>query len=807
MSTSIFGCGGNTLNALTAAQLKADLINAVDPAQGADLVSYNAGLAYDAGTVGYAIQHTSGGGAANGVSMVASGADGTGAVDCAGILATVFAALPDGGMIVFDAGCSFTLSTAVLNGKRVTILADGATINCTSGAGAIHKTDHVGQLRILGGNWIATGVATCINYTATPTAALVYDMLVSGASFTSAAAFAVWMSGANNVTFTDCAFISTATSGVNYTRGGVYCTLTNNPYLFHCNFKGNGYGCGFFADGQGNPNSSNPVLRDCELLTWWTNLKISGCDDFLLDKVTSDYSTGYNNIISSQDGGSVINCYFGSSTSIAALILCSEGVNGWGPDNCQKITVSNTAFTGHLVTNGAYDNVLLSDTVGGAFASSALYPAEIKFIGCHFQFWTKYAINFGMASERLLIFGCDFDPRAGTGTKAIYNSNAAGGDSATLIVNNQFPNGTKLYIDAGFQFAQFFNNTGLVEDIVNLDHASLQATPNGNIGVGGPGSSYWHWVNQTGPIQVDRWANAPTFRMRRANSAFTLIPNVANGVGIADVVGTLAFDAFNATTLVYQNVAQITAATDGAQDGTHSPGRLKFSITPNSLGLNALTNALDIDNNGNVIIDASNNLAALDPGILWHSNTKATAIGIYAGVSYPPSFVAGTGSLALSTSGGFALRSNNKWTTALNTYVYANTSSTVFANGSNATRVAFTNTASDIGSNWSGTTFTAPCAGLYQVSGAIIFTAAGLSIVNEQTRLEIYKNGLRYLVGNSLVVQSTTAAINGNIVVFGTVQCAAGDTIELYVFCNTSGGNPSANGTAAGNYITINRVL
>lgn len=589
--------------------------------------------------------------AGNGVSLAAAGADGTGVTPCDSVLATVLAALPAGGMIIFDAGKTFKLGSVNMNGKACTIWADGAIINCTSASGGLLKTDHNNKLTVVGGQWIGAGTATPIVYLATASANTSVDMVVSRAKFSTASGYCVSLSGCRETLWAQCEFTSA-------TGGGVYCTQANNPYFSQCVFIGQGAGYGFFADGQGSPNSSNPVLESCEIMGWGANVRISGCDDFNLIGCTIDYGASYNTIIGSQDSGRITGGFLGSNTATPALIFYSEGANGWGPDNCQKITVSGVNFTGHYTGGSTYDNVQMIGTFASPYTNAALYPQEIKFIGNHFQFWTRYGINFAVNSERLLILGNDFDPRLTFGVKPIYNSNASGGDSATLIAFNQFTTLSFNTVGSGFQFAQFFNNTGIADFATNIDHTTIQMQANGNTGVGGPGAFYWHWVNQTGAIVADRYGNPATVRLRRADTGYGTPSNVLSG----EAAGTVAFDSYNGANLNYDSVGQVSVSMDGVHDGTHAPSRMSFSITPGGSGVAGLTDALDIDNSGNVIVDPSGNLAALNPGLIFHSTSPTTAVGIYAGTANPPTLTAANGSLYLSSVGGVFVRAGGAWT-------------------------------------------------------------------------------------------------------------------------------------------------
>ena len=604
----------------------------------------------------------------NGVSMISSGADGTGAVDCATVLATVFAALPDGGMIVFDAGHTFSLSTATLDGKNVTLYAAGAKINCTSNNGALRKLLHGYNLRVFGGLWQATGTGTAIQYVATPNSQIYLELEVSHARFSSTGNWCVSLVGCEHAIFSECEFTSSAAS-----YGGVYCSKANNPYFLQCNFVGASAGTAIFADGQGDPSSGGLVLTDCQILTWDTNLKISAWDDFSIKGCTIDYAVTNNIIISSVEAGKLSNNFLGAPSqggghmNNPALTIQSEGPGAYTPLYSTKITVTDNAFVSHADAGNAGDCILLTGYSGDP-ANTAYYPQEIIIAHNHIQFYTRYGINI-KALDRAFILENTFDPNPTLGGRVALSNQGGPTDSTWLIMGNGFPAGTDLSPaatwGANLNFANVFNNVGFLGQTNNSFNGganSIYCQVGGITTIGGTppstGGSYWHWVNQTGPMRLDRYQSGATFRLRRANN-FISSPT---GVSSSDVLGVVSFDAYNGSNAAYYGVGQVSVSADGVHDATHAPSRMTFGITPNGGGVNGLTGAVDIDNSGNVILDPSNNLAALNPGFIFHSTTPSTAVGIYSGGSAPPTITCGNGSLYLSTTGAIYFRTGGAWT-------------------------------------------------------------------------------------------------------------------------------------------------
>jgi hypothetical protein len=120
-------------------------------------------------------------------------------------------------------------------------------------------------------------------------------------------------------------------------------------------------------------------------------------------------------------------------------------------------------------------------------------------------------------------------------------------------------------------------------------------------------------------------------------------------------------------------------------------------------------------------------------------------------------------------------------------------------------KVIFSTEAVDKLNEWSSNTFTAAAAGIYHFACFWASTPAGSASVNEQVRVDVYKNGTRILAGQSAQAQSSGVTYNSITSVTGTIDLAASDTLEFYVV-NTTSAVSTGGGTATGQWATIARV-
>jgi hypothetical protein len=798
--------------------LRTDIADATAPAKGAGMVGFNNAIAYPLGSVGAAVRQLiatgggSGGGSTttgvNGISITAApyNADNTGTAAVDAAAAAAFAAVPDGGVLVFPAGGTYKLGTLEVTGKNVTICAEGANIICTSTAGGIFKKDHTTNLIIQGGRWFGQAGALLINYNCAtpPSGAARFPLRVYDASFESTNNWCVNLVEVRETAFTRCEFTTTSTTSTSF-AGGVYARNANNPYFVQCIFAGQQKGYGALIDGNGNPRSCNPIFMACEFLGWKDNLVIEGVDDFHVTGCTIDYGVSSNLVINACDNGRIQGGYIGGgidgTSSNPALEFNSKPASGWDLTVNRCITVSDVSFTNHQFTGNNMDMLRISGSAGH-------YSGLIVISGCHFFGYTRYGISFA-TDKQLTILGNTFVPYSGSepAISPIYNQLGTG-DSLVLIAFNQFPNPTSLS-GANLQSAQLFNNGGYSS---TTGAASMISQANGFTGIGGFGSAYWHWVDAKGPVQLDRYANPPTYRARRAAGTRTTPTAVASGDVVLGMIGS----AYG--TAAFQDAGAVQVVADGLMSDTNSPGRVRL-LTTRAGTVNSLTSGLELDSNGDVFV---NPVAAGSNGsagaLLFHGTTRAGAtLGVYylsAGGSPEAVLTAKPGSICLSSSGSLWIKGtgtgNTGWGQATSSAsssmaLEVTTSSTTIANGGAFTKITFSTVVRDTASAWANNTFTAPATGTYQVNGQIAITASGASAVNEQVRLEIYKNGVRFRSGPNFVVQNTGAGINGAVMVSAQVYLTVGETMELYAFCNTSGGNPSANGTSFSNWLSISR--
>jgi hypothetical protein len=120
---------------------------------------------------------------------------------------------------------------------------------------------------------------------------------------------------------------------------------------------------------------------------------------------------------------------------------------------------------------------------------------------------------------------------------------------------------------------------------------------------------------------------------------------------------------------------------------------------------------------------------------------------------------------------------------------------------STAAAITYATKVNDTTGSYSGSTYTAPVVGVYNISAliAINFTAA---TVNQYCALQIYKNG------SSIAYNSTNLAAGmifglTNVVANG-VKLVTGDTIQIYGLATPS--SPTNNGQATQNYFSITKV-
>lgn len=366
-------------------------------------------------------------------------------MDIVGAFNEAFAACPPGGTIILPAGEMYLLSSCTLDGRPVTVYAEGATINVTGTTGGLRKTDHGNTLTVIGGRWIGESFATLIKYDAIAGGEARCELRVSGAYFRSRDAYCVELRGSREATFIQCEFETDDTplmlpNKENEFRGAVYLHRANNPYFESCFFSGRSKGYGLLADGGGHPESANPVLSNCEVMGWEVGVKVVACDDGHLLNCTVDYNIAHNVYLSSQDVFKITGCYLGGGfdkgPATYALVITSEGNQSYGPDVSRFITVTGTHFVGHQTQGSTQDLVLITGP------SSSYYSSHIVFQGCHFQLYSARAVVFSLNDGVLQIVNSTFVPR-GSASEPVYNA-LGSGDRNVLISGCSFPDGATL---------------------------------------------------------------------------------------------------------------------------------------------------------------------------------------------------------------------------------------------------------------------------------------------------------------------------------------------------------------------------
>lgn len=143
---------------------------------------------------------------------------------------------------------------------------------------------------------------------------------------------------------------------------------------------------------------------------------------------------------------------------------------------------------------------------------------------------------------------------------------------------------------------------------------------------------------------------------------------------------------------------------------------------------------------------------------------------------------------------------------ATRSYVYAHTSTQAFnSNPSALTKVFFQVEAEDARGEWDGANFVAIEAGDYLVNCVMVGTASGNFVLNEQFRVDIFRDDFRLHAGVAANAQTSTP-VNPQTSVNAVVPLTAGGKIDVRVFNNCSGGAVTASGTQFSTWITIKRL-
>ena len=134
---------------------------------------------------------------------------------------------------------------------------------------------------------------------------------------------------------------------------------------------------------------------------------------------------------------------------------------------------------------------------------------------------------------------------------------------------------------------------------------------------------------------------------------------------------------------------------------------------------------------------------------------------------------------------------------------YTNTAGTSIAN-SGENKVAFATKDYDSHNAWVTDTFTAPMSGKYRVSANLVY-ANSLYAASNDTYAVIYKNGTAHSYGPFFnVMAALTLSMGCNVV--GSVNCVAGDTIDIRTLNNRTAGATLLSTTAGLNHVEIERV-
>ena len=379
------------------------------------------------------------------VSVLDFGAVGDGVADDTAAIQAAFAAVSANDCIYFPPG-TYKVSGINATGKAVTFLGYGATLNCTGATGAIYKTDHGNKLVVDGLSF--TGSGTGVNQTATVQNSSQDELDIIGCSFDmNSGVYGVYINGGRNPRILNCFFRNTSSGN------GIYFKDTVSPFVNLCTFKGSGYvGRGIYYPGTGNGTDAGLIIRDCEILGWDKGVEVVGCDWLVIEGSTIDYNN-QSIKLGSQDRANISNNYIGSLGATAALWITYDAA-GTAPAYSEKIFVVNNTFTGHYDGGNTYDCILLDGTNS---------PDNCVIANNSISFYTRYGVNFSLASTKLEITGNTFAQRTGFGVAPVYNTLGAT-DSGVIINQNLFSNATTISAMNVTAVCRVNENIGLVTE-------------------------------------------------------------------------------------------------------------------------------------------------------------------------------------------------------------------------------------------------------------------------------------------------------------------------------------------------------
>lgn len=364
------------------------------------------------------------------VSVKDFGAVGDGTTDDTTAVATAFAAVTAGSVLLFPSGKTYKIGNVNFSGKEITLLGYGATIACTSATGAIYKTDHGNKLRVLGLSFTGTGTSRAINLQQTPTATVYDEVEIDQCSFTmGSGVYGIYSIGSREIKVDRCTFYDSSGGS------GIYFLQSVSPFVNKCIFKGTAYTArGVYYQGNGDGFCAGLILRDCEIMGYDKGLEVVGTQFLVVTGCTIDYCN--NSVkLAAQNGANLSNNYFGSLAANAALWITYDAAPTSPPNYSAQIIIENNTIVGHYSAANTYDCILLD---------GATSPDATQIRNNNITFYTRYGINFNFStSTRLAITGNTFAQLSGHGVAPIFNTSGAN-DGGVVVKDNYFSNATTL---------------------------------------------------------------------------------------------------------------------------------------------------------------------------------------------------------------------------------------------------------------------------------------------------------------------------------------------------------------------------
>jgi hypothetical protein len=339
------------------------------------------------------------------VSILDKGGHGNGTDDDTPAFNRLVADAADGSTLWLPPGRTYRLNGAILDGKRLSIDARGATILC-GGSAAFLKHDHDNKLSIEGGHW--TGDGSAVRWAAPVTSQVdPLDLLVVGGEYHTGD-YAFHLDGVREASF----------HGVEFKHQGIYRTRSTNHSFVGCVWQTCDYAIN--DDGDGSPFSAGLIVVGGTMIGCTNGIRSTGTDYVGLFGLMCDYNDKPVRL-EGVERAEIQGGYYSSRTVAPALFA---GPKGNIPT--RDLHVSGAEFVQH--DRRSASNCI--ELIGVEYAILT---------GLVVNFFTRYGIQYENCTFLTIDksrFACDAG--ASAQARCIYEPAGSTGGGSNRIVQNAF---------------------------------------------------------------------------------------------------------------------------------------------------------------------------------------------------------------------------------------------------------------------------------------------------------------------------------------------------------------------------------